>query len=184
MTRQGKLATEAVSNVPFDAALSELVAAAANRRVAAFEYNEERREVEPWRLSFTRGHWYLTGWDVTRDAERVFRVDRIEGKVVLEGSAVHPVGDVVDPGLLRGWEMGDEKPMRARLHVDADRAGWARHAAGVDGETHADGSVVLTLEVRNVDAFRSFVLSLLDHAEVVEPAELRSDVISWLEAIS
>ena len=39
------------------------------------------------------------------------------------------------------------------------------------------------LEVRNVDAFRSFVLSFLDHAEVLEPAELRADVVAWLEAL-
>ena len=36
----------------------------------------------------------------------------------------------------------------------------------------------------NREAFRTWVLGLLDHAEVLEPDELRADVISWLEAIA
>ena len=40
-----------------------------------------------------------------------------------------------------------------------------------------------TLEVRNPEAFRSFVLSFLDHAEVLEPPSLRADLVAWLEAV-
>jgi predicted DNA-binding transcriptional regulator YafY len=43
--------------------------------------------------------------------------------------------------------------------------------------------VVATLQVRNVEAFRSFVLSFLDHAEVLEPQVLRDDMVSWLGAM-
>ncbi|NDH87818.1 MAG: WYL domain-containing protein [Actinobacteria bacterium] len=45
-----------------------------------------------------------------------------------------------------------------------------------------DGSVTATLDVRNIDAFRSFVLSFLEHAEILEPADLRTDFVEWLEA--
>ena len=38
------------------------------------------------------------------------------------------------------------------------------------------------LAVRNEEAFRSFVLSFLDHAEVLEPPELRAGMVRWLEA--
>ena len=48
-------------------------------------------------------------------------------------------------------------------------------------EERADGSVVVTLAVTNRDGFRSFVLDFLDHAEVLEPAELRAEVVEWLE---
>ena len=46
-----------------------------------------------------------------------------------------------------------------------------------------DGSVVLAVRVTNRDAFRSFVLGFLDHAEVLGPAELRADLVEWLEAL-
>jgi predicted DNA-binding transcriptional regulator YafY len=49
-------------------------------------------------------------------------------------------------------------------------------------ERRADGSVVLGLGVSNPDAFRSFALGFLGHAEVVAPEQLRRDIIDWLEA--
>ena len=36
--------------------------------------------------------------------------------------------------------------------------------------------------VTNREAFRSFVIGLLDHAEVLAPAELRADMVAWLTA--
>ena len=174
----------AVGVLPFDEPLAVLVEGAARRRVAAFVYNGEARAVEPWRLSFSRGHWYLSGWDRGREAERVFRVDRIAGPVTLDGPAAHappPAGDI---GPLLGWELGDAEPVEARVSVDADLAAWACHVTGADSEPQPDGSVVLTLKVRNPDAFRSLVLSFLDRAEVLGPEELRLDVIGWLEALT
>ncbi len=66
------------------------------------------------------------------------------------------------------------------------RAGWVVEQLGEEAvaERRADGSVVVVLPVVNRDAFRSWVLDLLDHAEVLEPDVLRDDVISWLEAIA
>jgi predicted DNA-binding transcriptional regulator YafY len=37
------------------------------------------------------------------------------------------------------------------------------------------------MAVTNRAAFRTFVLGFLEHAEVLEPPELREDVVSWLE---
>ncbi len=174
----------AVGALPFDEPLAALVEGAARRRVAAFVYGGEARTVEPWRLSFSRGHWYLSGWDRDREAERLFRVDRMAGPVTLGGPAGRepPPPDPIGP--LLGWELGDAVPVAAKVSVDADLAAWACHVTGTDGEPQPDGSVVLTLNVRNPDAFRSLVLSFLDRAEVLAPEEMRRDVIGWLEALA
>ena len=174
----------AIGHVPFDDALSTLVNAASERLSVSFRYNDTDRCVEPWRLSFTRGHWYLIGWDVGRDDERVYRVDRIADRVELEGAGTHPVGEISDPGAMRGWELGDGEPQAVKLLVDADQAAWARHTIADEGEERADGSVVFTLAVRNTDAFRSFAVSFLDHAVVLEPTERRDDLVRWLEMLS
>ncbi len=50
-------------------------------------------------------------------------------------------------------------------------------------ERHDDGSIELVLPVSNPTAFRSFVLTFLEHAEVIEPQELRDDLVTWLEAL-
>ena len=48
-------------------------------------------------------------------------------------------------------------------------------------EHGTDGGVVVELLVTNRDAFRSFVLGFLDHAEVLAPDELRTELVDWLQ---
>jgi proteasome accessory factor B len=51
-------------------------------------------------------------------------------------------------------------------------------------ERRPDGSVSVRLPVVNRSAFRTWVLDLLDHAEVLGPDELRDDLVAWLEAMA
>jgi proteasome accessory factor B len=171
--------------LPSDPRLAPLFRAATELALVQFRYHGTDRTVEPYRVSFSRGQWYLSGFDRTRDAERLFRVDRIDGDVeVGEPKAFRRPDTIGSDPRVRAWELGDES-VTARVQVDADQALWAIHAAGADSvvETRADGSVVLELVVRNRDAFRGFVLAFLEHAEVIEPAALRDDVITWLDAM-
>ena len=170
-----------VGHVPFSDALATLIGAAAERRAVTFTYNGAERTVEPWRLSFARGHWYLEGWDRMRESDRLYRVDRLESDVTVGDEATEPVGSVSDPLDLRGWELGDGPAVEATVRIDPDQAAYARHILG-DVEIATDGSVTATLQVRNIDAFRSFALSFLEHAEVIGPPELRDDFVAWLEA--
>ena len=176
-------AVAAVDELPFHEALSMLVEAAIGRGAVGFVYRDAERQVEPWRLSFHRGHWYLVGWDCGQSGERLFRVDRISGPVTDLGPAGRPVGEGPDPRTVKPWEFGAGEPVEVRVLVDADQASWACHRAGVDGERRSDGSVVLTLRVRDTAALRTFVLDFLDHAEVIEPEWLRAEVVAWLEAL-
>jgi hypothetical protein len=47
-----------------------------------------------------------------------------------------------------------------------------------------DGSTRFKVGVRNPEAFRSLAISFLDHAEVLEPAEVRADLVAWLERLA
>ena len=40
------------------------------------------------------------------------------------------------------------------------------------------------LPVVNREAFRSWVLDLLEHAEVLDPPELRADIVAWLTELA
>jgi len=177
----GDAPADSVGRVPFNDTLATMIGAAVDRKALSFTYNDVERIVEPWKLSFTRGHWYLSGFDRLREDQRLYRVDRIKDGVSLSGPAKAPVGDVNEPIDLRGWELGDGSVIKATILVDADQAAYARHILG-EAVDRPDGSVTATLDVRNIDAFRSFVLSFLEHAEILEPAELRADFVEWLEA--
>jgi proteasome accessory factor B len=44
--------------------------------------------------------------------------------------------------------------------------------------------VVVVPPTVNRAAFRSWVVDLLDHAEVLSPPELRADMVAWLDAVA
>ena len=80
---------------------------------------------------------------------------------------------------------GDDEPMTARVLVDGSHAAAVVDELGESTvvERRSDGSVIVELAVVNRPAFRSFVLGLLDHAEVLAPTALRDDLVDWLGAI-
>ncbi len=172
-----------VAPLPADPNLARLFGAVSSRTPVRLRYHDQERTIDPYRLEFQRGRWYLTGYDHLRDEERNYRLDRIDGEVELtEEPTFEPPATAV-PGRARGaWELGGEEPLRARVRIDGPQVGWAVQHLGPDHvvEEGADGSVVVELPVTNRAAFRSFVLSFLEHAEVLEPAELRDDLIAWL----
>lgn len=164
--------------------LGAIFGAVVDRRPVRFRYRGEPRMVDPYRLDFQRGRWYLSGHDHGRDARRVFRLDRIDGEVeVLDGpSFSRPTSDVPG-GPVEPWQLGEGEPVLARLAVDSSHAPWVVDHLGAEAVVdHADdGAVVVELPVTNPDSFRSFALSFLDHAEVLSPPELRDDIVAWLE---
>jgi predicted DNA-binding transcriptional regulator YafY len=179
-------ARPAVASLPTSPALPALFAAVAERRPARFRYHGEEREVDPYRLDFARGRWYVSGYDHLREDERQFRLDRIDGPVELGEPGSYERPSTAVPGArVQPWQLGEGEPVVARLLVDADQAPWATHHVGADAVVarHGDGSVELAVPVSNRPAFRSFVLTFLDHAEVLGPPELRDEVVAWLEAM-
>ncbi|HEY8061058.1 MAG TPA: WYL domain-containing protein, partial [Acidimicrobiales bacterium] len=162
-----------------------LFGAVSERRRVRLTHGNVERLVDPYRLDFRRGRWYVTGLDHEREDIRSYRLDRIEGDVTTEGpgKAFERPDDVRSGAERQPWELGDDEPVEARVLVDADQAGYAVHLTGeaAVAERHADGSVELVLPVSNPTAFRSFVLTFLEHAEVLGPAELRDDLVTWLE---
>ena len=169
-------------------ALNPLFDAYRARAPVTFGYRGETRHVDPWGIVFRRGHWYVVGHDHDRGESRSFRIDRVEGDVGVgaPGGFEPPAG--MEPGtVLRDdpWQFGDDESVMSRLRVDATQAGPVAEQVGEEAvvERGDDGSIVIELPVTNVAAFRSFVLGLLDAAEVLGPPAVRDDVRNWLEAI-
>jgi proteasome accessory factor B len=172
-----------VAPLPADPNLARLFGAVSSRTPVRLRYHDEERTVDPYRLEFQRGRWYVTGYDHLREEERNYRLDRIEGDVHLTDGPAFEAPATTVPGRARGtWELGAEEPVRARVRIDGPQAGWAVQHVGPDHvvQEDPDGSVVVELPVTNRAAFRSFVLSFLEHAEVLDPPELRADLIAWL----
>jgi proteasome accessory factor B len=185
----GEEAASPIASLPIAPALADLFDASRRRAVVTFTYRGERRAVEPWVLSSRRGRWYVVGHDHGRGAIRSFRADRVEGDVAIGEPGAYEVPGDFRPEAHLGehpWLFGDEAPLTARVLVDPEAvAGFevALGTADATWERRADGSAVVEVPVVDRAAFRSFVLGFLEHAEVLEPLELRDDIVAWLERI-
>lgn len=179
-----------IADLPVDPSVVPLFTAVIESRVAHFDYLRDEgsaaRSVEPWHLDFRRGHWYLSAFDLDRGEARNFRLDRIAGEVSLDaaGSFSHTPVTASTPDL-DPWGYGPGDPITASLRVDAGQSPFALEVLGPDSvsERHEDGSTTFAVEVTSWPAFRSFVLSFLDHAELVGPESLRLQLVEWLDAI-
>jgi len=166
--------------IPGSAHLPALFGAATERRAVHFTFRGEPRVVDPWRLEFRNGAWYLIGRDHGRDERRTFRLDRFAGRVETGAPASFEPPAAPAPAATHPWEMGDEEPVLVEVLIDSEQAAWAAVNAGVVGEPRADGSVVLTLRVTNRAALRSWVLGFLDHAEILAPEAERAALADWI----
>jgi proteasome accessory factor B len=176
-----------IADLQVTPALADLFDAVAKRREITFAYRGDERHLRPYGVVHRFGHWYVVGSDVDRDAPRAFRVGRIEGVPTSgEPGGFEPPADVDPAAYLRDDPMtyGDATAIDARVLVDATRAAWVVDELGHEAvvERRDDGSVVVALSVVNRDAFRTWVLGLLEHAEVLEPPELRDELVTWLRA--
>ena len=163
--------------------------AVSTRTAVTFEYRGVVRHVDPWGLLLRDGFWYLIGYDHGRQDRRTFRIDRIDGTVepIPGRSFERPEGfdprDAFpdDPKLIGA----DAAPPDARVLIDAARAASALAEVSVDRvrDRHDDGSIEIDVPCANLPAFRSWLLGYLEHAEVLEPEDVRADVIGWLEGM-
>jgi proteasome accessory factor C len=185
------------SLVPPDA-LVDLFEAVRVQSETSFEYRGARRRVAPAGLWFRFGHWYLVAWDLGREGVRTFRVDRVHGAVRRRGpgTGVVPAGVDIDlraalpedPWVSTAGADGEgDGLVVTRIRVDALEGPRVVEEVGDERVERRDedghGSVVLRLSVAGFVPIRSWVLGLLDHAEILEPPEFRAEMRAWLGAM-
>jgi predicted DNA-binding transcriptional regulator YafY len=179
--------------------LRNLTNAVLGRHTVKFSYysirpdKTERREVEPYGVGFSGGHWYLVGHDLKRREIRMFRADRIRGDIERARPATAlPEFDVPEDFQIQDhisrppWLYGDAEPMTVRIQLDADVAFMVRmHPAPDDAwEDSADGSGTLARKATNPDALLNWVLGFGRHATVIDPPEFRARVVETLKRIA
>lgn len=178
--------------VPFqDPNLARVMAAIVARAPLTYRYKGEERTVDPYGMLARRGYWYLIGWDHLRKAQRVFRVDRIEGDVVTgkRNSFTMPRGiDLLRavPTERQMLAAGDYEHSHALVRVDASLVKQVVREFGEGAiERHeSDGAAVFNVPCSNLSAFRLWLFAMVDKAEVLEPAEVRDTVVAWLDDLA
>jgi predicted DNA-binding transcriptional regulator YafY len=150
--------------------IATLSKAIAEHRVVEIEYTavgEETsvRVIEPHALERELPWWYVHSWDRTRDAQRSFRLDRMRRAELLEES-FEPRGEVV-PQKLR-----DVSTARVLFSPAVGRWRVERGAQPL-----AKGYALEEVRFGSLDWLVGEILSYRGEAEVLEPVELRREVL-------
>ncbi len=189
--------------------LAQLDDALARGKTVRFSYptgpelQPRERMLDPYGLSRAGGHWYVGGWDHDREAQRTFRLSRIDGAIRFATKRPRdfspPHG--VDPADFRTrppWQLGETRGV-ATVRVDDEVAWWVARtypgvenapsepdAAGGDGRPIAPevpSSTIFTTPYADREALVSWVLSLGRRAELLAPPDLRAYVRSRLDVV-
>jgi predicted DNA-binding transcriptional regulator YafY len=173
--------------------LLALRAALANRQAVCFQYHGTVRRFEAWAVGLWRDRWYTVGFDTGADAQRVYRLARIEeidGQPAVEptgerNSYVVPVDFQADDALVldpNNW--GHDAPLDAKIRVSKDWVPAFAREFNARIETNDGDSSVLTLTVRHYESFRDRLLGYGTQAKLLEPPELVEMVRVWVGAIA
>ncbi len=168
---------------PVDAVADAVV----TRTALAFSYRAadgavSRRTVDPYAIAQRRGSWYLVARDHDRDAQRAFRLDRMQGRPTTVGpaKAFESLKDLDLASAVSGPEL-------ATIDVDLAVDGTARWAVesrgGVQTGASVDGRPVL--RVPGLDPTRDlpWLLGLWPGAKVVAPDAVARSVADGLQAV-
>ena len=174
----------APSIVSEDLNLPIVILAITSRTILSFSYlNEamqpEGRVLEPFAVAARHGHWYLFGSDLDRKAERIFRLDRISGQAKLQGRAGNyeiPLDIDIDAAF------SSQLPLQhATLLLRDGRALNLRtRAQEISTPGKEDGWQRVEIEFRDRERFVEEILWYGSDVIVIEPVELRQQIIKLL----
>ncbi|MCH5642792.1 MULTISPECIES: YafY family protein [unclassified Gordonia (in: high G+C Gram-positive bacteria)] len=147
------------------------------------------RTVEPWGVVTHRGRWYVVGHDRDRAATRTFRLSRISDlrSVGPSGAVKVPAGTDLQQIVSAAVDAAAGTDGRtARIWVATDRAaGLRRLAVGSEpGDYDGEPGDVLTVDIRSLSTLTRMVLGVGSGAVVLEPPELRDQVVAGLDRLS
>jgi proteasome accessory factor BC len=170
--------------------LAKLESAISKQRTVKFRYRsmsrdeEFERTVDPYALLLDRGRWYVIGRDHDRDAERTFRVSRIQGDIRLATRRERDfrLPEEFDVEAYRSrpdWQFGPPAG-EARIEVAGDVAWWVERVYGRAGRLE-DG--VFVTDYASVEALARWILKQDGRAVPQAPPELRRAVKAALQQV-
>ncbi len=164
--------------------IDEITRAISSRSQISFSYDSatlKLRHVEPYRVLFWNGYWYLIGHDLDREDIRLFKLSRFVSPIeISKKKNQYSIVEDFDATVHLPQQNIDIK-RRAKIQVRKDSALILRNRGllleeGVEYDTYE-----ITFENENV-----LVRELIWHGaniRVIEPLELKSSLIKTVEGV-
>ena len=173
--------------------LSKIETAISRRKTIEFTYytmergETEKRKVDPYHLVFRGGQFYLIGHSHERDAVRVFRLSRIQGKVGYASKAEHDFSppedfDRRDYGSRADWQLGEIQGtakifVRERIAwlIERDFGEFGELRPAVKADNAPGKGQVFETGYASVRELIAWVLRWRQNAQVLAPEDLREE---------
>ncbi len=173
--------------------LKKLLKAIDQRKCIAFEYevfSPYEVELEPYRIAFFEGFWYLVGKEAQSQGIRKYALDKMKDLKVLT-RRFRSVPAHIDEMIKKSGNIwfSPENPIKVTVLVDEECAGYFKrrsiHASQKIEGTSKDGSLRVSFSVGNFDEIQHDLKKWLPHVAVLSPPELRDqmlqDMKAWIE---
>ena len=131
------------------------------------------REVEPFSLVWSRGHWYLLAWCHLAEDTRLFRLDRIKSVEPTEHKASKSAeAEFYVPELVGEYRPG-RKAHRVKLRfLEREGRRLAEEWPAAVFTDNPDGSVTVEFRTRNLTWLSNYLLKSGDKFQIESPGEL------------
>ncbi len=140
---------------------------------------ESQRVVEPYRLIFQWASWYLWAWCETREDFRLFKLGRMTGLKQGERFEKRPV---ILPELSAAQVFPSAYLVKAKIDPEYKWRLIEEYGPGSFTE-QPDGMLLFSCGFPDKTSIISWIISFGEAAELLEPAELRQDILAFAGGI-
>ena len=177
----------------FKGILNRVNDAAVNRKSIEMVYytmsrrKESRRRVDPYRIWFFNGTFYLIGLCHTRNEVRIFALDRI--KMLHQTKETFKIPEDFSLEKFTGSSFGvyQGEPTYMKVWFHPDVSGYIKEKIWHESQKihiQNDGSIIFEAEVAGTEEIRFWIMTWGSKAEVLEPASLREEIRTEAEKMA
>jgi len=148
---------------------------------------EGMRKVDPYRILFFNGTFYLIGYCHMRGDVRIFALDRIKMLHQLKESFEVAEGFDFEEFMRPSFGVYQGEPVKVRIWFSPDAAGYIKEKIWHDTQeiiAQNDGSIVFEAEVAGTEEIKFWVMSWGAKAVVLEPESLRQAILTESENLA
>jgi len=148
---------------------------------------EGRRKVDPYRIWFFNGTFYLIAYCHQRQETRIFALDRIRSVSVTEEHFTVPENFDLENFMKPSFGIYKGKPEKIKIRFDADAAGYIIEKVWHETQEitpQKDGAILFTAEIAVTDEIKTWILSWGSKAAVLKPEKLKKALKREIEKMA
>ncbi len=137
------------------------------------------REVDPYKLWYVNNGLYLVGHDHMKSDLRVFAVERIQSAKLTNRRFEIPPDFNFEEFKQTAFNMVWGEPQEVKIRFSPSQAPYIRERTWHPSqkiESERDGSIILTLNVGDLNEVKRWLIGFGSEAVVLEPAELTAEI--------